>query len=480
MSGELVLQSGFSKPYLLNDNNEHQIKARFLVKPSDEVRLELGQTTKSQGVDLCIVLDVSKSMNAYLDKKGAVSTGRFGTDEYGNRVELFKGGRSRLDVAVDSAKNIISMVRDIDNISCIIYSDNPSVLFKNCLGNKKEYMNEQMDTIYQARYNTGDNTNISAAIREARNILVNNNDIKSKKILFLTDGVPTVDEEQDGIREGEYLAEYNISIDCLGLGRDVNLSYLEMIAAPSNGSSNFITESYEVERLFMNIFEKAKEVIITNAKLKLTFSKSIRVTDHYRGTPENVYLGKVKLGQDRSCVINLGQIEKNQGYNYYFMINVAPQEGYSGPLRIAKAELEYTIPALYGNKTLSISQNIAIEFGPNEKLSKMRNGKIESEYLLVEVKKLEREALDAQDKKQYAVVADRYEKIINIYQNLNNTTEARAYQEVLNKYIKEKRIPFGELNKATNSSSKLGDSGQLQPLDMPEYNEFARVKRKRR
>lgn len=110
----------------------------------------------------------------------------------------------------------------------------------------------------------------------------------------------------------------------------------------------------------------------------------------------------------------------------------------------------------------------------------MRNGKIESEYLLVEVKKLEREALDAQDKKQYAVVADRYEKIINIYQNLNNTTEARAYQEVLNKYIKEKRIPFGELNKATNSSSKLGDSGQLQPLDMPEYNEFARVKRKRR
>lgn len=480
MAGELILQSGFSRPYLLNDTNEKQIKARCLIKPSDEVRIELGKVASNQGVDLCIVLDVSISMDAYLDITGRVRTGNFVKDEYGNDVPTFRGGRSRLDVAIDSAKNIISMVRDIDNISCIIYSDNPSILFKNCPGNKKDYMKDMMDTICRARSKTGNNTNISSAIRAARNILVNNDDIKSKKILFLTDGVPTVDTEEDGIREGEYLADYDISIDCLGLGKDVKLSYLETIAAPSNGSCNFITEAYEVERLFMNIFEKAKEVIITNAKLKLTFSRSIRVTDHYRGTPENVYLGKIKLDDERSCEINLGQIEKNQGYNYYFMMTIAPQPGYSGSLRIAKAELEYKIPALYGNKILSVSQNLMIEFGDNEKLSKTRNGKIESEYLLVEVKKLEREALEAESKKQHPIVIDRYQKIISIYRNLNNTVEARAYENVLEKYQREGKIPFEELNKATNSSSKLGDSGQLQPLDMPEYDAFVRVKRGRR
>ena len=239
-------------------------------------------------------------------------------------------------------------------------------------------------------------------------------------------------------------------------------------------------EAYEVERLFMNMFEKAKEVIITNAKLKLTFSKSIRVTEHYRGTPENVYLGKVRLDQNRSCVINLGQIEKNQGYNYYFMVTVPQQEGYNGPLRIAKAELEYSIPALFGNETISVSQNVSIEIGSNEKLASMRNGKIESEYLLVEVKKLEREALDAKARNEHAIVVNRYEKIINIYRNLNNTSEARAYEQLLDTYIKTGEISLEELNKATNSSSKMGDSGQLAPLDMPEYDDFARATKRRR
>ena len=147
MSGELVLQTAFNRPYLINDNNEHQIKARFLVKPSDEVRIQLGKVETNQGVDLCIVLDVSKSMNAYLDKTGAVSTGRFGTDEHGRRVELFTGGRSRLDVAIDAAKEVISMVRDTDNVSCVIYSDNPIVLFKNCSGDKKAFMKDEMDNI---------------------------------------------------------------------------------------------------------------------------------------------------------------------------------------------------------------------------------------------------------------------------------------------------------------------------------------------
>ena len=475
MSGELVLQSSFNMPYLLNDKNENQIKARFLVKPSDEVRLELSKVDTNQGVDLCIVLDVSKSMNAFLDKTGAVKTGRTTTDEYGREVQLLSGGRSRLDVAIDSAKNVISMVRNIDNVTCIIYSDNPRVLFKNYPGNKKKIMLSEMDKIFKVR--TGDNTNISAAIREARSILVNNNDMKSKKILFLTDGVPTVDNEIDGIREGEYLSEYNISIDCLGLGKEVNLPYLEQIAAPSNGSSNFITEAYEVERLFMNIFEKAKEVVITNAKLKLTFSKSIRITDYYRGTPENVYLGKVELDKNRSCVINLGQIERNQGYNYYFNITVPSQEGYSGPLRIAKADLEYNIPALYGNKTISISQNISIEIGDNEKLASMKDGNVEIEYMLVNVKKLEREALEARDRGDSSTVLDRYNKIINIYKNLNNINEARAYEQLLDEYIKTGKISLKVLNKATNSSSKATDGGILEPIDALSYTEFERVKR---
>ncbi|MBQ3423385.1 MAG: VWA domain-containing protein [Romboutsia sp.] len=413
MAGELILQTGFNKPYLLNDSNEKQIKACFSIKPSDEVRMELNNIDSNQGVDLCIVLDVSDSMSKYLDRTGIQPTGETGIDEYGKVVHYCTGGRSRLDVAVDSAIKIAQMVRPEDNISCIIYADNPSIIFKNYSGRDKDRIIEQLEDIPKKMI--GNNTNISAAIREARGILVNNKDLRPKKILFLTDGVPTVDKPEDGIREGEYLAEYNISIECLGLDKDVDLLYLEQIAAPSNGSANFITQAHEVERLFIKIFEKTKSVIITDAKLKLTFSNAIRVTDHYRGTPENVYLGKVKLDKTRSFVINLGQIQKNQLYKYYFNATVPAQEGYAGPLRIAKAELEYKIPAISGNQPISVTQNVSLEFGPNERFASEVDSDVEVGYMLAEIKKLEREAKEAADRNDKKVTVNRYEKIISIY-----------------------------------------------------------------
>lgn len=469
MSGELVLQTGFNRPYLFNQNDESNIKARFLVKPSDEVRVKLDKNNVNAGVDLCIVLDMSTSMRKIIDNTGVECIG-YTKDEYGRTVKKCTGGKSRLDIAVDAAKKVIEKAENCDNISCLVYSDNVTQLFINRCGSEKEEMMNKLDSLI--RSGIKGNTNISAAIRDARNILVKNNNLKLKRILFLTDGQPTVDSENDGIREGQYLSEYNISIDCVGLGNDENISYLEKISKPSNGTCSLINEAYEVERLFVSIFERAKDVVITNAKLKIKFSEAVRVKDHYRGAPENSYLGKTVLNENRICEINLGHIEKNRLYTYYFDMSLMGIYGYCGPMRVAEAILEYKIPALYRNETITSRQNVIIEVGSNLVHSYQRESDIDIAYMLAEVKKLEEEAQEAMNVKDEAKVISKYNSIIEKYKNLNNVKLAKGYENALEQYKREKKISPGKINELVNESTKTTYVGMAEAISEYEYSKL--------
>ena len=469
MSGELVLQTGFNRPYLFNQNDESNIKARFLVKPSDEVRIKLDKSNINAGVDLCIVLDISKSMTKIVDNTGAKFIG-YTEDEYRNKVKKCTGGKSRLDIAIDAAKKVIEKAEDCDNISCLVYSENVTRLFTNCCGSQKQYMMKKLDEA--TKHGIKGNTNISAAIRDARNVLVNNNNLKLKRILFLTDGQPTIDSENDGLREGQYLSDYNISIDCVGLGIDENISYLEKISRPSNGTCSLINEAYEVERLFVSIFERAKDVVITNAKLKIKFSESVRVKDHYRGAPENSYLGKAILNENRICEINLGHIEKNRLYTYYFDMSLMGLYGYCGPMRVAEASLEYKIPSLYGNEIISSRQNVIIEIGSNLVHSYQRESDIDIAYMLAEVKKLEEEAQEAMNVNDESRVISKYNLIIEKYKNLNNVKLAKGYENALEQYKREKKISPRKINELVNESTKTTYVGMAEAISEYEYGKL--------
>ena len=51
------------------------------------------------------------------------------------------------------------------------------------------------------------------------------------------------------------------------------------------------------------LFDKSKQVIMTNVKLRLTeISPLVRITDHYRGTPEKKYLMENFRRKSCSCI----------------------------------------------------------------------------------------------------------------------------------------------------------------------------------
>ena len=443
---DLVIKTGANIPYLLSDNEEKNIIVRVGVQPSDEIRKDFMEKEKvNSGVDLCLVLDVSVSMTDVIEEDNV---------EYG----------SRFKVAKKAVESLIKNSSDEDNLSLITYNDLPKVVFKNISGSDKDFMLSELNKV-----TTSGNTNISAAIREARILMKEEVSDKVKKIIFVTDGIPTCDTEEDGIREAEYLGDDSISLDCLGVGnKDIKFSFLEKLSIPSNGRTDIISNGEEAVKIFHNLFDKSKQVIMTNVKLRLTeISPLVRITDHYRGTPEKKYLGKAKISSDREYVINIGQIEKDQLYNFYFNVTVSSRVNLKGPFNIMKTSVEYCIPDMYGDNVKTNANVVVVEFGTDSRRSRYRVGDIERNFKMVEIKRYEDEIEeDSKDGNDVRVI-NNLQRIISICEYLKNEELITGYKGILEKYREEKKLDMSKMNENRNTSTKIGDDGLINlPLDI--------------
>ena len=459
MTNQLVLIPEMNKSYLLNNGKENHIKLRLSIHASEEMRRTINTADKKHlGTDLCIVLDSSFSMGETISGD-YTETGKI-VEKDGSRykvIEKSHNAMTKLDVATSAIKSLIPTLRGNDTITLITYNDNPKVIF----AGKNKTQKDEIINLIDNNIESKGNTNISAAIREARMLLDKCEDTRTKKIIFITDGYPEGDTEQNCIIEGELLADYKISIDCLGIGDDFNFSLMEKIVRPTKGRTDIINDLSDAERIFSTLFKNSQEVIATNAELKLSFSKSVRVKDHYRGTPENLYLGKVRLSDNsRDYKLNLGQIERNQRYDYYFDMTIPAQEDYKGPLRIIKAELLYYIPQI-DNEVKKVEQKIHIECGDNKTLATRVNGDVERGYTLAEIKRIESYAKEAYEENRIIDSITEYEKIVKKYQALGAGKEMKEFQQLIVQLKTTNKIDRKTIIKTEHSSSKIVDSGQL-------------------
>ncbi len=94
-------------------------------------------------------------------------------------------------------------------------------------------------------------TQIAPALTEAyRRVLPCN--ASFKHIVLLTDGIS---EEGDSIDLAREAAQHDVTISTVGLGQDVNRSYLEKIAASSGGRSYFLNEPAGLEQILLKDVE---------------------------------------------------------------------------------------------------------------------------------------------------------------------------------------------------------------------------------
>ncbi len=476
---ELELSFEFDYENLLTDGNDKNVKLCASVRPSDDLRRGFDQNGGSHGAHICLLIDTSQSMYFVLPNTGAVFTGEYGVDEHGNRTRKVKGGLSRLNIAVESAKKVVDLMRPEDTLCCITYDNEARVIFRDLTVADGSRIIELLTSI-----NTyGLSTNISDALMLADKELSNYNDAKPKRVLFFTDGEPTGnDTEAKGIAAGKLLASHNIAIESMGFGNeDVNFPYLQKVSSSSGGITTLINYPDEFASVFTSLFAQAQSIIVTNVKLIMKLVQGTKIYDYYRGTPDNVYLGNRSGSDERVFEINLGQIEKNQMYKYYFNVMLPGVDDYEGEMNTMSAELHYYVPGKHNDEEQIIKVDVPVNYTSDEDEAAMINGNVNVLFRLAEVKRFDEEREKAFNAGNAEETIQWIRKIIKVYTELQKPVEAQAYTEMLEQYMKTHSISKVVLNKATSSSSQAQETGILDDLDDDEASDFAdRLKRRRK
>ncbi|KAF2956648.1 vWA domain-containing protein [Marinitoga sp. 38H-ov] len=440
---ELELKYSFDKPYIYSGTKEDSyVNLLIEVKPGEEIRKE-GYEVK--GTDFCIVLDVSGSMSGYIEE-----------------------GISKLETAVKSTKNLYQYLTPEDSVSLIIYHSYPVVI----LDHAKNISEEEYNKAVEKAYTESGATNISAALKKAREILKVNTG-NTKKIIFLTDGLPVEDREEDGIEEGNLIAEENISITALGIGNDFNYTYIEKVVKPGRGTTDWIKSAGESIQIFEKTLKRAKSIVVNEIELEIKVSEKVRANEYYRAVPETTYYGKLELDKERIYKIKLDDIEKNRYYQYVFEIAIpGVQNEYEGKFRVMSAKLRYQIPATKERKEEKV--DIVIEMTRDIEKSNYEYQSVKEIVERCKIKKLDEYLNEYINKNNDKGVIKTIDEIIERLEEIGEEEIAENYRKIKENYIKTKNIPNNLLIAASNSSTKINDEGFITEDDNLEelYNDI--------
>lgn len=148
----------------------------------------------------------------------------------------------KIELARLSAIGVIDHLRPIDTIGVLIFDNSFQWAVPMRRAEDKSLIKRLVSGI------TPDGgTQIAPALTEGyRKVLVSRGTYKH--IVLLTDGIS---EEGDSIELAKDAAAHQVTISTVGLGQDVNRSYLEKVAVTSGGRSYFLNEPQGLEQILL-------------------------------------------------------------------------------------------------------------------------------------------------------------------------------------------------------------------------------------
>lgn len=218
----------------------------------------------------------------------------------------------KIEQARNSLLFCLSKLRPEDRFDVITFNESPDVL-------TRSLMPANADNLTRARHfvenvEAGGGTNIDDALRAAVT-LIRDEPGKTKMIVFLTDGLPTVGEtdintilthfkQRNGqttqndtspilktsALKGKAAPGGNAParIFCFGLGYDVNVPFLDRLAAIGNGDSDYVKPEESVEATVSAFFAKVASPILSNVKVAFD---GMDVYDVYPKTLPDLFQG---------------------------------------------------------------------------------------------------------------------------------------------------------------------------------------------
>ena len=152
-------------------------------------------------------------------------------------------------------------------------------------------------------------TQIAPALAEAYHRVLPSN-ANFKHIVLLTDGIS---EEGDSIDLAKEAAQHDVTISTVGLGQDVNRTYLEKVASTSGGRSYFLNEPVGLEQILLKDVETYTGSTAVEKPLTPIVSRPSDVLDgvDMRNAPPSARLRPVRIQARADTVLEIDPVKKN-------------------------------------------------------------------------------------------------------------------------------------------------------------------------
>jgi Ca-activated chloride channel family protein len=189
---------------------------------------------------------------------------------------------------IEQAKNSLTFVlknlNPADRFNVIVYNDTVDALFGSLMPNERGNVEKALGMI--DRINASGGTNIHDALASAvKSIASLGPERRSRYILFLTDGLPTVGQTSETIILKDTAAaneKAKAHIFAMGIGYDVNVRLLDRLVGENRGVSSYVKEREPLESRISSLYGKLKNPVmtdlnisVTGVKTKMTYPQSI-------------------------------------------------------------------------------------------------------------------------------------------------------------------------------------------------------------
>ena len=316
----------YSRPNLIKLDEPQMLYIMLDIEAPAEAR-----ATPSPPLNVCLVLDRSTSMQG-----------------------------EKMDIVKATAIQVLRNLRPQDILSVVTFSDRAEVIIPASYHQERARLEAKIQMI-QPSGATEMFQGLEAGVKEVMR------SIDSKRInhiVLLTDG-HTYGDEQQCLALATQLAERGIGVSAMGIGREWNDIFLDVLATRTGGSSAYIANPQDIKRLLLEKFNALAQVFAEDVTLDLTPIEGVELTYAFRLQPDP---SPVALEKN---ILHLGAVLQDNSTRVLFEYIIQPKAVKSetmtfldGNLRVSIASRPMPVPAFRMRLGRAVSDSPEAESPP--------------------------------------------------------------------------------------------------------------------
>ncbi len=187
----------------------------------------------------------------------------------------------KMDVVKSAAIQVLRNLRPQDVLSVVTFSDRAEVIIPASYYQERARLESKIHMI-QPSGATEIYQGLEAGVKEVMRSLDSK---RVNHIVLLTDG-HTYGDEQQCLALASKIAEHGIGISAMGIGKEWNDIFLDVLATRTGGSSAYIAQPQDIKRLLLEKFNALAQTYADDVSLTLIPTEGVDLSYAFRLQPD--------------------------------------------------------------------------------------------------------------------------------------------------------------------------------------------------